>query len=92
MKIKNLRDIARCEKCNLEFPAKDVKLKPLEGKVMMAPLMTQLVIIEPDGEIVAVSDTRFAKPGSAMMHCPMCEAMHAFGFERPEIKDGGVMR
>jgi len=86
MKLHKMTIIARCEQCNLEFPAKDLKLKPLDGKVMVAPLMKQILLVEPDGEVIGVTDTRFAKSGSSMMHCPMCDAMHAFGFEKPEIK------
>jgi uncharacterized C2H2 Zn-finger protein len=86
VKIQDLDKIARCDKCKMEFPSKSVALRPLNGKTMMAPLMKQIIVVESDGEIVGVTDTRFSKPGSSMMHCPLCDAMHVFGFDRPEVK------
>ena len=86
MKLKDLDIPSQCEKCKWVFPSSGAVLRDIGKKYRMAPLMQQILMVEPDGTIVGVTDTRFAEVGSSTLTCPKCGAEHLYGFDKPEVK------
>lgn len=73
-----------CRKCNAIFDPELVQFEPFEqqGNIQVMPgLGLQILALSAEKkEVIQVSSTYELKTGDMLATCPMCEAVHLFGF------------
>jgi hypothetical protein len=85
MKLKDIKDIYKCDKCGACFPAKQIKLKPWAKRIT---ILQSILVIARDG---TARWTNAPIESDKTLHCPLCDRVHLFGFDLADGPKAGII-